>query len=158
MENGSQNGWFLGSPGAHFGSLFAILSFMLILCWLWLTFGSLLPPLGSPLVHFWLPLAPFWLTLGTLWLTFGALGLTFGAPVARFSHFWCLLASFFIFVHIFEENRMQNHIFELLLLRIRLVFICNCNCCTAPADNPRHPDGGNPPSLGPGADTLPKAT
>ena len=114
IENGSQNGpadrWDL----LLFGSLFATFSRSWILCWFYVELGSLLAP-------FWVPLAPFWLTFGALRLTFGALGLTFGAPVARCSHFWCLLASFLIFVYIFEENHTQNHIFRKLLLWIRLL-------------------------------------
>ena len=74
--------------------LFATLSFMLILCWIWLTlcslwppFGSLLAPAGSLLAPFWLPLGPFWLTFGVPWLTFGALSFTFAHPGIHFLTF-----------------------------------------------------------------------
>ena len=58
-------------------------------------FGSLLAPFGSVLPHFWHPLAHFWCP----WLTFAH-------PGGRFSQFWGLLASFFIFVGIFDDNLM----------------------------------------------------
>ena len=88
--------------------------------------GGFWSPVGSPLVPFWhplaafwlplapfwLPLAPFWLTLAPFWLTFGALWLTFAHPGSQFSHFCCILASFWVFFHIFLENIMQNHIFK----------------------------------------------
>jgi len=65
------------------------------------------------LAHFWIPLthililfgsllAPFWLHLARLWLPFGALGRTFAHPCSQFSHFGGVLASFFIFVCIFD--------------------------------------------------------
>ena len=80
--------------------LFATLSFMLILCWIWLTFDSHLAPFGSlwaPFCSHWAPfcllLAYFWCPLAHFW----CLGLTFGDPGARFSRFWCPLASFSIF-------------------------------------------------------------
>ena len=101
----------------HFGHHLA--PFWLPFGSLWLTFGSLV----APLAHFWFPLATFWLTFGALWFTFGALGLTFGDPDARFSHFRCLLISFFIFSCIFVENLMQNLIFWKMLPEFRIVFL-----------------------------------
>ena len=81
-----------------FRDLFVYVDFMLNLAHLGLPFGAL-----------WLPLGSLWLTFGSLLVPFGSL---FGTPVARCSHFWWLLASFFIFCYIFEENLMSNHIFE----------------------------------------------
>ena len=114
MENGSQNGWSRIDAARPFCSLFMILFFMLILCWIWLTLGALWPPFGSllapagsllapfwlplapfgvllahfwlPLAHFWLPLAHFWLPLAPFWLTFGVPWLTFGALSFSFAH------------------------------------------------------------------------
>ena len=81
-----------------FRDLFRRLILGCILIVPWLTLGSF----GLPLPHFWFPLAPFWLHLARFWLRFGALGLTFADPCAQFSHFGGLLASFFIFVCIFD--------------------------------------------------------
>ena len=113
IENGSKMALPRNTCGVTFSDLFATFSRPCLLCWFYVELGSLLAPFWLPLAPFWHPLAhfgrpsaPFWLTFGVPWLTFGALGLTFGAPVARCSHFWCLLASFFILVYIFEENRM----------------------------------------------------
>ena len=73
--------------GGLFLIFFATLSFMFILCWIWLTFGSLLAPFGSlwaPFCSLW---APFWLTFGVPWLTFGALSFTFAHPGINFLTF-----------------------------------------------------------------------
>ena len=51
----------------------------------WLTFGSLLAPFGSLLAHFWCPLAHFWCPF-----------LHFCSPRDQFSHFCCILSSFFV--------------------------------------------------------------
>ena len=104
--------------GRPFCSLFATLSFMLIYVdfmlnlahfglpfgsrWLtfgsrWLPFGSLLAPFGSLLAHFWCPLAHFWCPF-----------LLFSSPRDQFSHFCCILSSFFISFWIFHENIVQN--------------------------------------------------
>ena len=90
MENGSQMEPKSTWGGELFGTLFATFSFMLILCWFYVEFGSPWAPFWCPLAPFGLPLAHFWLTFGALWLTFGALGsllailaldfLAFGAP------------------------------------------------------------------------------
>ena len=73
-------------PGGEFGSLWA--PFWLPLAHFWL-----------PLAHFWLPLAPFgsllahfWCPLAHFWCPF----LHFCSPRARFSHFCCILSSFFV--------------------------------------------------------------
>lgn len=71
----------------------------------WSLFGALLAPC-------WSLLAPFWLTFGVLGLTFGAFRFTFGDPGAQCSHFWCLLASFFIFLCIFDEILCKIAFFE----------------------------------------------
>ena len=94
---------------------FATLSFMLILCWIWLTLGSLLAPVGSLLApagsllapfgsllaHFWCPLAHFWCPF-----------LHFCSPRDPFSHFCCILSSFFVSFWIFHENIVQNLILK----------------------------------------------
>ena len=59
----------------------------------WLTFGSLLAPFGSLLAHFWCPLAHFWCPF-----------LHFCSPRAQFSHFCCILSSFFVSFWIFHEK------------------------------------------------------
>ena len=84
---------------------------------------------GRPLAHLWLPFGSPWLPFGSLWLTLGSLWLTFGSlwlPVGSLlapagsllAHFWrllahfsCLLVTFFVFLCIFDENDVQNHIF-----------------------------------------------
>ena len=76
-----------------FGSLFATLFFMLILCWIWLTFGLPLAHFGLPLAHLWLPMAPFWLPLGSQWLTLGSPWLPFGSLLVSFGSFWVPLGS-----------------------------------------------------------------
>ena len=59
--------------GDHFGDLFATLSFMLILCWIWLTFDSHLAPFGS----LWAPFCSHWAPFCSL-----------------LAYFWCPLAHF----------------------------------------------------------------
>ena len=116
-------------PPVHtFRDLFRRSIFWCILVAPWLTFGSLLAPIGSLLApfgsllapvgsllalfgsllaHFWCPLAHFWCPL-----------LHFCSPGDPFSHFRCILASFFIFLGIFHENIMQNHSFKQFSLQI----------------------------------------
>ena len=84
----------LSGADALFRTFFATLSFMLIICRIWLTlaslwllFGSLLAPAGSLLDLFWFPLGPFWLPFGVPWLTFGALCFTFAHPGLNFLTF-----------------------------------------------------------------------
>ena len=105
MKKGPKMKSKLSLADALFRTFFATLSFMLILCWIWLTLGSLLAPVGSLLAPagsllapFWLPLGPFWLTFGVPWLTFGALCFTFAHPGIHFltfavscPHFWSFL-------------------------------------------------------------------
>ena len=95
--------------------LFRNMSFMLILCGIWLTLGSLLAPVGSLLAPagsllapFWLPLGPFWLTFGVPWLTFGALSFTFAHPGLNSLTFAvsCLHFSYLLEFHM--KNIMQN--------------------------------------------------
>ena len=74
------------SPRLNFGTLFDHFGT------LWVRFGSLL------------------VSFGALWLPFGLLGLTFGDPGARFSHFRKALASFFIFLCIFDGNIMRKYV------------------------------------------------
>ena len=87
----------------------------------WSPFGPLLSLFWLPSAHCCLPLAPFCLHLARFWLPFNALGLTFADPCAQFSHFGGLLASFFIFVCIFDWNRMQNLILWKCSLKSRLL-------------------------------------
>ena len=94
MLNLAHFGLPFGSPWLTFGSL-------------WLPFGSLLAPFGSLLAHFWCPLAHFWCPL-----------LRFCSPGDPFSHFCCILASFFVFFGIFHENIMQNLSFKQFSLQI----------------------------------------
>ena len=99
------------------GIVFSHFSRPVLLCWFYVEFGSLLAPFGP----FGLPLAPFWLHLARFWLPFGAPGLTFAHPCAQFSHLGGPLASFFIFVCIFDWNRMQNLIIWRYPLKSRLL-------------------------------------
>ena len=106
----------LGRPLAHFWLLVALFGLPLGWFWLplgsllvpfgsrwltfgsrWLTFGSLLAPFGSLLAHFWCPLAHFWCPF-----------LHFCSPRDQFSHFCCILSSFFVSLGIFHENIVQN--------------------------------------------------
>ena len=112
MENGSQKSSISSWCGEPFCSLFATLSFMLILCWIWLTLGSLLAPVGS-----------LWAPLGSLWAPFGSLLAHFWFPLA---HFWCPWAYFCtpwgsifsllgppdVIFHFFEYFRWNFHFFE----------------------------------------------
>ena len=84
MENDSQNGPGKSRRGSLFFIFFATLSFMLFLCWIGLTFGSLLAPFGSLWAPFGSLLAHFWLTLGSLLVPFGSLLV----PWARFWRSW----------------------------------------------------------------------
>ena len=67
IKNGSQNWSKTVKSGEPFGDLFATLSFMLILYWIWITSGSLLAPFDSLLVPFGSLLAPFGALLGHFW-------------------------------------------------------------------------------------------
>ena len=69
----------LGSLLAPFGSLLVPVGSLLAPA------GSLLAPFGSPLAHFWCPRAQFWCSV-----------LHFGSPRDQFSHFCCILSSFFV--------------------------------------------------------------
>ena len=102
-------------PFSHlFRDLIFYMHFMLNLAhfWLpfgalWLTLGSLLLTLGSLLAHFWCPLAHFWCPF-----------LHFCSPRDPFSHFCCILSSFFVSSWIFHENIMQNLILKYFSLKI----------------------------------------
>ena len=74
---------------------------------LWLTLGSLLLTLGSLLAHFWCPLAHFWCPF-----------LHFCSPRDPFSHFCCILSSFFVSFWIFHENIVQNLILKSFSVKI----------------------------------------
>ena len=55
-----------------------------LLCWFYVEFGSLWPPIGHPLAHFWLPLVHFWFPFGSLWLSFGSLLVSLGLLLVPF--------------------------------------------------------------------------
>jgi len=66
--------------------------------------------ISQSLAPFWFPFGALWLTFDYLWLPFDALwlafGVTFDHPWTRFSLFWNLLASFFMFDHMFYEDHI----------------------------------------------------
>ena len=66
-----------------------------LLCWFYVEFGSLWPPIGHPLAHFWLPLAPFWFPFGSLWLSFASLLGSLGSLWVPFPSFLLTQGSIF---------------------------------------------------------------
>ena len=67
-------------------------------------------PVDSVLTPFGLPWAPVGSLLVSSGLQFGALGLIFARLGTQFSHFGNFHAYFQIFLHMFDENLMPNHI------------------------------------------------
>ena len=67
IENGSPNGPAKVPCGGLFLIFFATLSFICILCWIWLTLGSLLEPFGSLWVPFGSLLDIFWCPWAHCW-------------------------------------------------------------------------------------------
>ena len=98
----------LVAPWLTFGSLLAPIGSLLApVGSLLAPVGSLLAPFGSLLAHFWCPLAHFWCPF-----------LHFCSPRDPFSHFCCILSSFFVSFWIFHENIVQNLILKSFSLKI----------------------------------------
>ena len=115
---------------SSFSRPFPKVDFLRILVALWLAFGSLLGPLGSLL----LPLGSLLVAFGSLWDPFCSLLAPFGSLLVHFSlllvHFWpplahfCyLLASFFLFFCIFDENVVQHRF--LMHFSLKITFSVN---------------------------------
>ena len=124
----------------------------LILVAPWLTFGSLLAPLGCLLVpfgfllaHFWCPLAHFWCPWDHFCSPLRSMFTLSRFPDVMFNIFWNLRWVSYVSSYLFEKYSLKCSLFTMFLI-----------FCSAAKQPKTIPGTRTPPSFGPGAETCRK--